>query len=163
MLFAFGCFVLWPRYEALQPDTTPLRAYRHAADRFVAATGLKLPNRPYPCGMTVKGGYYMPRPVADCVYMEPARRWKGIWANFGGTFLFCPENECHFSDYKWRLVYTGEPKTRCPGFAFYRVTFIGRRTALGSGEPGFEHALVVDRMLSVRRVRVSDGSSLECP
>lgn len=163
ILLLAGCLALWPRYEPLEPDTTPLRAYRHVADRFVAATGHKLPNHPYPCGMTLEGGYSIPRPIADCVYMEPARRWEGLWAGFGGTFLFCPGSECNFSNRKWKLIYTGEPRTRCPGSAYYSVASIGRRTAFGSGEPGFEHALVVDRMLSTRRVRQVDKSVLECP
>jgi hypothetical protein len=101
-----------------------------------------------------------PTETDQCYKMLPATRWHGLWRDGFEGQIFCPApaQECPGHSPKDESWF--ELKSRPPGVekdplgALYAVDFIGRRTAQSSSmiAYGFQHEMVVDRMISVRLV-----------
>ena len=104
-----------------------------------------------------------PRNTEDCFVMTAPQRWSGLWrAAFEGS-QFCadargkPATECSYELAPPRTWFELNERYE-PDGSLYRVDFIGRRTT-SPGQFGhmgaFEHHMVVDRMISIRRIEPS--------
>ena len=150
------------------PYGTPAQAYRRWDDRFVAATGLPLPWRPYPCSIEkteqFKGETFTvieSKPTDQCVYMTPRTRWRGLWHNGFEGSQFCPgeRSECSLHSARPWIWMNAGVETGVDG-KLYRVEFEGRRTRFlgGYGHMGaFDHQVIVDRMIFIEELPASSG------
>ena len=150
----------------------PAHAYRNWDDWFVAASGLPLPWRPYPCTVKTTERFrgesfdvLSSKPTDECVYMTPPQRWRGLWRNDFEGSGFCPNarTECSYWEERPRIWLDAWPKYP-PDQKLYRVEFIGRRTMfLGAyGHLGMsDHYMKVDRMISMKEVQWPPRSKAE--
>ena len=103
----------------------------------------------------VGGVNAMPKQAEDCFEMMPSQFWRGIWFDGfeGSQFCAAPATDCSF-EMKPR-VWIDVPGRKCCTFDLYDVEFIGRRTkypGVFGHMGGFDHEMVVDRMISMRRI-----------
>lgn len=138
-------------------------AYTHWQDRFIAATGIPLPGRPYPCSRLGKlqvGGETTEVidgvPTAECVRLTPSKRIQGFWRNDfeGSQFCFDTPSNCTYTR-RPRIWFGYSEEKLPPTGGLYAVDFIGRQTLYrgGYGHMGMsDQEMVVDRMISVRKL-----------
>ena len=97
-----------------------------------------------------------------CFKMEPARRWQGLWRTGFEISRFCPAPaaECQEDiDDSPKIWLTSAAPIRRPAgpseASLYALDFVGRKTAFRGGYGhlnGYEHGIVVDRIISIRMV-----------
>jgi hypothetical protein len=97
-------------------------------------------------------------PTDQCVYMEPARVWRGRWLNQHEHTVFCAvdagQDECPEPKERTWLsgMLDGEIGQR------YLVSFVGRRTKYPGGYGHFglyDSEIIVDRVISLERISAS--------
>ena len=102
----------------------------------------------------------MPKRTEDCFEMTPQRRWSGLWRAALEGSQFCPDEagrpakECAFKE-GTTMTWLEPRSDYTPNGILYQVNFVGRRTARPGhfGAYGFyQHEIVVDRMISMKRV-----------
>ena len=101
-----------------------------------------------------------------CYKLAHPERWRGLWRNDfeGSRFCAAPsKKQCSFDtpgesvwfDYSFGLTETKPRQWKIPLGGLYEVDLIGRRTAVKGRYGhmgGSDHALIVDRMVSIRQV-----------
>lgn len=108
----------------------------------------------------VNGVNAFPNRTEDCFEMTPRQRWTGLWrAAFEGS-QFCadeagvPAKKCEYDEGRAAIWF--EPgRDYAPDGTLYRVEFVGRRTVHPGvfGHMGvFQHEMIVDRMIAMKRV-----------
>lgn len=106
------------------------------------------------------GGFKAWRPDdPDCFEMMPAQRWSGLWERGWEWTNFCPDpaTECDWMAKRGTWLIFAKDAYRGPAQpdGLYRVEFVGRRTKV-PGNFGhmnsYDHLMVVDRLISIRRV-----------
>lgn len=134
----------------------PYMAFIHPIDRQRALARTATQGYDEPCTrkMTVDGYEENEQlPTDQCVYMEPAKVWRGHWINQYEHTVFCSadaeQNGCPVpNDRTWLSgAMGGEIGHR------YRVSFVGRKTKYpgGYGHFGlFQSEIIVDRMISLK-------------
>lgn len=148
---------------------TPSGAYLNPVDRKIAETGKGIPGRPFPCarratasdGLIGEGEHYVRLKTEECVLMTPPKRWRGRWIVGFETSAFCPveASSCGLEGawLSWREPEGNEHYApHKEGFVAYDIDFIGRRTKYEADYGhlgGSPHEMVVDRMISIGRVR----------
>ena len=137
-------------------DGQPASSYRSWKDRVAVATGLS--GFTWPCMIKTHQTEYVAAyeqlPLDQCYRMQPPKRWKGLWRNQFEYSRFCPApaTECSGKSPGDRIWLDAGIK---PLHGLYSVEFIGRRTAVkGRYEKSYEHELIVDRMIAVKRVMI---------
>lgn len=165
LLFGSGLLANCLAAHAAQFSGPPPEAYLDPVDRQIALTGIAVGNRTAPCtnllkrqivdGATVENVEWLP--TDKCVRMTPRTRFKGLWrADFEGS-QFCeePATTCEFKRDGLTTWLSGQTEDYEDG-ELYRVEFIGRKT-IDAGTYGhfgmFAHEIIVDRMLSRKRLK----------
>ncbi len=145
-------------------DQLPPEAYVRPIDRKIAETRIGMPERPFPCmreeiyhGMEVLVG----EPTEECVKLEPAARWRGLWRNDFEGSRFCPEPavECDFHTPGDRIWLTMSSESAGDG-RLYRIEFVGRKTMYRGpyGHLGVsDHEMIVDRVFLQEAVGNDDA------
>ncbi len=146
---------------------TPPEAYLDPADQEIARTGRGTEDRPFPCARYKKyPGIDEPviesLPTDECVQMTEPQIWTGIWRDEfeGSQFCAAPATRCAFDSQAERVWLAQRDKSFKGGQrpydgSLYAVEFLGRRTKYpGSyGHLGVsQHEIIVDRMLSIRKL-----------
>lgn len=137
---------------------SPAGAYRNWGDRLAVATGLRAMGLVWPCKHKKHdqdiGDFYEGTPLDECYKMDQPRRWRGVWRNEfeGSRFCPAPAKKCSMSS-PGEMIWLDVSKS--PDQTLYEVDFIGRRTAVKGRYGhmgGFDHELIVDRMISMRQI-----------
>jgi hypothetical protein len=139
---------------------TPPEAYLDSVDRQIAENGKGIPGRPYPCAVEkVEEGFTAieSAPTDQCVKMQPAKEWRGLWRNDfeGSQFCTGPASTCEFDSAEGRVWLTPGPMRGELG-AVYEIVFLGRRTAFKGayGHMGLsDFEIIVDRPISVKMIQ----------
>ena len=103
----------------------------------------------------------LPLRTSDCYEMLPDQHWSGLWNSGWEWSIFCPApaQSCPQSASNGGIALEfserAPPEVPISNGMLFRVQFIGRRTK----EPGhydhlgqYKHVVVVDRMISIKRV-----------
>lgn len=135
---------------------TPYMAFRDPIDRQIAATRMPVGERNSPCErkVTIDGQVsWTSLPTDQCVYMEPAKVWRGRWLNRFEHTVFCPADEkaenCKRLD---RSIWLSGAIEGEEGQS-YVVSFVGRKTRYPGGYGhlnAFPGEIIVDRLISIK-------------
>lgn len=95
----------------------------------------------------------------DCYQLMPDQRWSGLWETGWEWTNFCPDpaKECNWMTKRgiWLTFAQGAYDGPKLPEGVYRIDFVGRRTRVPGyhGHTGaYEHLMVVDKLISVRKV-----------
>jgi len=115
------------------------------------------------------GGIQAMGTTDQCFKMEPQRNWQGLWRNDfeGSRFCPAPARQCMFETPGDRIrLDTRDPQFPQPeGMrgALYAIEFIGRKTAYPFLEDPFGYEMIVDRLISLKKIEPPPPASEDLP
>lgn len=137
------------------PVPPPPEAYLRAEDEERARR--RVPGE-RPCAVRgISGGaeYAGSLPIDRCVRMLPRQRFRGVWYNRFEVSVFWPGRETPGDEEPRIWLDVDRAQLRdLPGEQAYLIAIEGRRTMYPGnyGHYGYPHAIVVDRVISARRL-----------